>query len=214
MADRNSFRDKAKSIWLRGMKAVGNTAASIASNTRFKVDEMTLQNRRRELLGDVAGTAYSLWLKGEQFPEQVTNMLNELQQLDNELNDLRASKYTGEKKTGETDALSGKTETTSAEFRRSGSSEEAVKPKAESTDAGKEPEGSSPVPAVPPAVSGVKNKNVQTVETSSVQTEIDQIFDETDTVGRMAEKVNSTLEQLSERIHSFPQEEETDRNDD
>ena len=99
MADRNSFRDKAKSIWLRGMKAVGNTAASIASNTRFKVDEMTLQNRRRELLGDVAGTAYSLWLKGEQFPEQVTNMLNELQQLDNELNDLRASKYTGEKKT-------------------------------------------------------------------------------------------------------------------
>ena len=55
MADRNSFRDKAKSIWLRGMKAVGNTAASIASNTRFKVDEMTLQNRRRELLGDVAG---------------------------------------------------------------------------------------------------------------------------------------------------------------
>lgn len=214
MADRNSFRDKAKSIWLRGMKAVGNTAASIASNTRFKVDEMTLQNRRRELLGDVAGTAYSLWLKGEQFPEQVTNMLNELQQLDNELNDLRASKYTGEKKTGETDALSGRTETTSAEARRTEPSEDAVKTKAESTDAGKEPEGSSPVPVVPPAVSGMKNKNVQAVETSSVQTEIDQIFDGTDTVGRMAEKVNSSLEQLSDRIHSFPQEEETDRNDD
>ena len=72
------------------MKAIGNTAASIANNTRYKVDEVTIQNRRREVLGDLANKAYALWLKGETFPESMTRMLEELKQLDEQLNDIRA----------------------------------------------------------------------------------------------------------------------------
>ena len=74
------------------MKAIGNTAASIANNTRYKVDEVTIQNRRREVLGDLANKAYALWLKGETFPEPMTRMLQELKQLDEQLNDIRAEK--------------------------------------------------------------------------------------------------------------------------
>ena len=93
MADRKEFRDRVKSLWIKGMKAVGNTAASIANNTRYKVDEVTIQNRRREILNDLAHKTYALWLKGEAFPESMTRMLNELKRLDEQMNDRRAEKY-------------------------------------------------------------------------------------------------------------------------
>ena len=71
VAAKKDLREKFKTLWIRGMKAVGNTAASIANNTRYKVDEVTLQNRRREVMSDLANKAYALWLKGEPFPEQI-----------------------------------------------------------------------------------------------------------------------------------------------
>ena len=93
MSGNKDLRDKAKSLWIKGMKAIGNTAASIANNTRFKVDEVTIQNRRREVLNDLAHKAYALWLKGEAFPEQMEKLLEELKKLDEQLNDMRAEKY-------------------------------------------------------------------------------------------------------------------------
>ena len=93
MSEKKDIRDRIKSLWIKGMKAVGNTAASIANNTRYKVDEVTIQNRRREVLNDLAYKAYALWLKGEVFPEQMDKLLNELKQLDEQLNDIRAEKY-------------------------------------------------------------------------------------------------------------------------
>ena len=99
MAGKKDMRDRVKSLWIRGMKAVGNTAASIANNTRYKVDEVTIQNRRREVLGDLAQKAYALWLKGEAFPEEMNKMLEELKTLDEQLNDMRAEKYASSGKT-------------------------------------------------------------------------------------------------------------------
>ncbi len=92
-ANKTELREKAKTLWLRGMKAIGNTAANIANNTRYKVDEVTIQNRSREVKNDLANKAYALWLKGESFPESMEKMLNELKRLDEQLNDIRAEKY-------------------------------------------------------------------------------------------------------------------------
>ena len=55
MAGFNDIRDRVKNIWVKGMDSIGSTAASIASNTRYKVDEMNLQNRRREISQDLSG---------------------------------------------------------------------------------------------------------------------------------------------------------------
>ena len=73
MSGSKDLRGKVKSLWISGMKAIGNTAANIASNTKYKVDEVTIQNRRREILNDLAHKAYALWLKGEPFPEQMNS---------------------------------------------------------------------------------------------------------------------------------------------
>ena len=166
MANKKNMRDKAKEIWLKGMKAVGNTAASIANNTRYKVDEVTIQNRRREVLNDLAHKVYALWLKGEgdMFPEPVTRMLEELKQLDEQLNDMRAEKYASSRKYAGT------------------APENAGENAADEDETEEEPEIDSPVSA-----------------------EINSLFDSTPSVGRTAEKVNQSLDQLSERIRSFPQ---------
>lgn len=168
MSEKKDIRDRIKSLWLKGMKAVGNTAANIANNTRYKVDEVTIQNRRREVLNDLAYKAYALWLKGEVFPDQMDKLLNELKQLDEQLNDIRAEKY----------ALSQKPERT----------ENTV------TDTGDE-EQEEELPFVPE-------------QNSSVSMEINEMFDGVSSVGRSAEKVNTALEQMSERIRKFPADSE------
>ncbi len=175
MADKKDMRDRFKSLWIRGMKAVGNTAASIANNTRYKVDEVTIQNRRREVLGDLARKAYALWLKGETFPEEMNRMLEELKTLDEQLNDMRAEKY----------ASSGKTYCPSE-----GSITETEEPAEDDED----------------------DNSFDSQEDSALRTEINAFFDSDCSVGKTAEKVNQSLEQLSDRIRSFPQSENGEDN--
>lgn len=176
MAEKKDIRDRVKSLWIRGMKAVGNTAASIANNTRYKVDEVTIQNRRREVLNDLAHKAYALWLKGEAFPEEMNRMLEELKALDEQLNDMRAEKY----------ALSGKT---------------YCPPEESMTGTVESPEDEE------------EDDSFDSPNDSAVRTEINAFFDSDSSVGKTAEKVNQSLEQLSDRIRSFPQNEEMKDNE-
>ena len=89
MAD---LRKGFKEIWMKGMEAVGDTASKIASNTKYKVNEMNLVNRRRGILSDFGACAYALWQKGERFPEELESLLTELSRLDTELNEIRMEK--------------------------------------------------------------------------------------------------------------------------
>lgn len=179
LAGKMDIRDRAKALWLRGMKAIGNTAASIANNTRYKVDEVTIQNRRREVLGDLANKAYALWLKGESFPEPMTRMLDELKQLDEQLNDMRAEKYAASITQGQNDSSAEESETDQPDMLQ------------------EEPEE--------------EEEDLSVVsDNPSVSMEINGLFDEKDSVDRMAQKVNSSLDQMSERIRRFPQADEND----
>ena len=173
MAERKELKDRFKSLWIRGMKAVGNTAASIANNTRYKVDEVTLQNRRREVMSDLANKAYALWLKGEPFPEPMSRMLEELKQIDEQLNDMRAEKYASAQKQPQAEATETEADTEG--------------------ENGEEQEDEEDSPLIP-------------AEDSPVSSEINELFDGTPSVGKAAEKVNTSLKQMSNRIHGFPQE--------
>jgi outer membrane protein OmpA-like peptidoglycan-associated protein len=48
---------------------------------------------------------------------------------------------------------------------------------------------------------------------SAVRTEINAFFDSGSSVGKTAEKVNQSLDQLSDRIRSFPQDEDLKDNE-
>lgn len=84
-----------KGIWLKSMEAISNTASNIASNTKYKVDEMNIVNRRREILSDFGAQSYELWQKGEKFPETLEALLKELSELDEALNTIRIEKLAG-----------------------------------------------------------------------------------------------------------------------
>lgn len=97
------IRKSLKGIWLKSMEAISNTASNIASNTKYKVDEMNIVNRRREILSDFGAQAYELWQKGEKFPEQLDELLKELSELDEALNAIRIEKLAGVKTEEEKD---------------------------------------------------------------------------------------------------------------
>ena len=185
MAGNSNIRDKAKLLWIKGMKTIGNTATNIANNTKYKVDEMTLQNRRRELGGDLSSAVYAMWMKGTEFPPELTRMLEEMQQLDERLNDMRAERYaqgkTAPSNRGDEEAeteVSGQPDDTAAEGVVA----------AEEPD--EEPEVSNVITAAPP----------------SVLSEIEGCFDHEASVDKMAEKVNTSLDQLTDKIRSFAPE--------
>lgn len=81
-----------KGAWIKGMEAIGTAANNIATNTKYKMDEMNIINRRREILSDFGAKAYDLWQKGIRFPEQLEAQLQELSELDVRLNELRMQK--------------------------------------------------------------------------------------------------------------------------
>lgn len=89
MADvSRNFRD----VWMKGMEAISTTANRIAETTKCKVNEMNIANRRGEILKDFGAKAYALWQKGEVFPEELDELLQELHQLEMELSEIRAKK--------------------------------------------------------------------------------------------------------------------------
>ncbi|MER1992738.1 MAG: hypothetical protein ABS897_01825 [Eubacteriales bacterium] len=185
MAGNSNIRDKAKLLWIKGMKTIGNTATNIANNTKYKVDEMTLQNRRRELGGDLSSAVYAMWMKGTEFPPELTRMLEEMQQLDERLNDMRAERYaqgkTAPSNTGDEEA----------ETEVSGQPDDTA---AEGVVAAEEPDEETEV------------SNVITAAPPSVLSEIEGCFDHEASVDKMAEKVNTSLDQLTDKIRSFAPE--------
>ena len=129
------IRNQLKKIWIRSMETVGNTASSIASNTKFKVDEMNLQNQRREIIANIGSLAYVLWQKGEAFPEEIRKQLQEIQTIDERLNDMRAERYAGKVEAAGNDAPA---ENAAAADGRDENAADAAAP-AEGTDATEAP---------------------------------------------------------------------------
>lgn len=81
-----------REAWIKSMESISNAAKGLASNTRYKVEELNLQSRRRELLGGFGAMAYELWKKGERFPAEAEKLLQELNDVDEALKALEAEK--------------------------------------------------------------------------------------------------------------------------
>ena len=87
------FTRKVRIAVLRSMEALGTTAANLASNAKLRVQELTLETRRREILSDFSLQAFELWQKGVALPPPLGDMLTELSDIDSRLSVLRAQKY-------------------------------------------------------------------------------------------------------------------------
>ena len=182
MAD---FRKQIKQMWIKGMETVGNTASNIANNTKYKVDEMNLQNRRRDLFSNIGPQAYILWQKGEKFPEEICKMLMEIQKLDEQLNDMRAERYAGKEKNEPA------AEDTAADAEDAGTTAEASKEE-------------QPEPAAPASQqTETADPPVQVFSETTIHQTIDSLFDEGHTVNELAGKVNDSLDKMDEHMKKY-----------
>ena len=87
------FTRKINIAVLKTMEALGTSAANLASNAKLKVNELTLETRRREILTDFSLQAFELWQKGVSLPDPLAGMLTELSDIESRLSVLRAQKY-------------------------------------------------------------------------------------------------------------------------
>ena len=194
-----------KSIWMKGMAAIGNTASSIANNTKFKVDEMSMVTRRAEILKDFGAKAYALWQKGEHYPEELEEQLRELSGLDEKLNDMRAERIAGirakkdaavETPEETEDSAEEEYEENAEEYAEDGeiSEEEAEAGADESEEAGPEDEDDS-VPVI--RVEGAEEPEKDETPLSSA---ISDLFDQVPSAEEAAEKVNSAIDSLEDGL--------------
>ena len=106
---KHSLSSRVRITLLKGMEALGTTASNLASNAKLKVNEINLENRRREILTDFSLQAFELWQKGVELPGSLSSMLEELCDIENRLSVLRAQKYAkvpGNDAASETSAVS------------------------------------------------------------------------------------------------------------
>ena len=201
MAD---LKNQIKRMWIKSMETVGNTASNIASNTKYKVDEMNLQNKRRDLFSNIGPQAYILWQKGEKFPDEISQMLTEIQKLDERLNDLRAERYAGKEASdlsAEEEAMPAEEGTEvpdGAETANSESDGPSVLPEQASSNdqperaGADEPAGQEVQPAIQP------------LSESDIHQKIDSLFDTERNVNQLAGKVNDSLDKLDEHLKKIP----------
>lgn len=78
-----------KTAFLKGLEALGKTASNLTDAAQQKLSEMNLDTRRREVLAEIPKCVMQLWKDGAELPEPLTELLNELSELDEKLAALR-----------------------------------------------------------------------------------------------------------------------------
>ena len=194
-----------KGIWMKGMEAVGRRASDIASNTKYKVDEMNMVSRRAEIMKDFGMRAYALWQKGEKFPEELAAQLKELSELDEKLNDMRAERYASIKQEPNPDnnnddnASQEKQDSEENESVPEGEPEESNDHQLDAMN-----EAGDEMPII--QVEGVEKTIANDEETESnpnLCDAINDLFQKTPSADETEEKVNGALDSLEEGLKKF-----------
>ncbi len=201
MAD---IRENVKNAWMKGMELIGNTASTIANNTKFKVDEMNLVNRRREILNNFGAQAYALWQKGVSFPNELEDQLKELKLLDEQLSDLRAERVSGIE-------TSARMENASASVQEPADEAEDA-PLEEPVPQDETNSGFDFTAVEKPAEPEIPKIEIETPEPAEKKDNeplsdvISDLFGNAPSVDEMAGKVNQALDSLGDNLKKFAKE--------
>lgn len=195
----------------RGVEAIGNTASNLASNTRQKINTINLQNQKKELLEQLGTKAYSCWKNGGAFPEELKGIFLEILEIDELLQN-------GKK----TDSPA-----VPSEINESPEPSEPEDTKVDHTEDQPEDHSETDTPVSCPQedekVTAAQESNEAEKESVDTVTEepeqkpadksvsplssaINALFDDIPPVDKMADKVNSSLDEMGEQIRKFSSE--------
>ena len=177
-----------KELVLKGIDAIGNTASNIAANTRQKMNMISLQNRRNEILDAFGEKAYEAWKNGTKFPEELETDFREVKALEDELCQMKDTAQCEENAAAPDDA-SGKT--VCPDKQNSEESEELP-----DNDTRKE---DIPVIEVP----GSEHTGSKDMPLSDA---IDNLFSDPPQMEQMADKINTSLDEMGKQLLNFSAE--------
>ena len=181
----SELKQNLKDLVIKGIDAIGNTASSLASSTKQKVNELALKGRRNEILEGFGEKAYEAWKNGAELPEELTGDLREVLALDQELEQLKDSRENSEDPAEPAE---------SEETEKAEEPEEAEEPAA--PEEAEEPEGRIPVIEVPKA----EDHPAKDIPLSDA---IDQLFGSKPQMEEMAGKINSSLDEMGKQLLQF-----------
>ena len=92
----SDFGMKLKEMLGRSAKFIGRTANSTAKTAKYKVNEISTLNQRRELIADLGKKVFALCEQGLVLPDEANEIVAQIKKLDEELDALRAN-HTAEK---------------------------------------------------------------------------------------------------------------------
>jgi len=93
------FGENVKTAILKGIEAIGKGASTLAEGAQKKLDEISLESRRREILNEIPKCVRALYEQGVELPEELMNLLNELGELDEKLKAARPQPAPAEEET-------------------------------------------------------------------------------------------------------------------
>ncbi len=83
------FGENLRTAFLKGVEALGKGAADLAQGAHKKLDEIKLEGRRRDVLNEIPKCVNELYAQGVELPQQLTDLLAELADLDEQLAAMR-----------------------------------------------------------------------------------------------------------------------------
>ena len=87
----SDFAVKMKELLVRSAKFIGRIADATAKATRYKLNEISVLNKRRELIANLGKEVFALCEQGLSLPEKANEIVVEIKQLDEALEVLRAN---------------------------------------------------------------------------------------------------------------------------
>ena len=185
----SELKQNLKDLVIKGIDAIGNTASSLKSSTKQKVNELALRSRRNDILEAFGEKAYEAWKNGAELPEELTGDLKEVLALDQELEQLK-------------DNLNGNDDPEECqepkeEAEEPAEAEETIHPEEpDDPEEPEEPEREIPVIEVPKA----EDHPVKDIPLSDA---IDQLFGNKPQMEEMAGKINSSLDEMGKQLLQF-----------
>ena len=83
------FGENLRTAFLKGIEALGKGASTLADGAQKKLDEMNLETRRREILAAIPKCVNELYAQGVELPQQLTDLLGELAELEEKIKAMR-----------------------------------------------------------------------------------------------------------------------------
>ena len=207
-----------KSFVSKGVEAIGSTASNLAASTRHRITAFTLQNQKRDLLEKIGTKAYECWKNGAAFPEELQEDMAEVLRIEEQLNakkpednaeDIPAVNDTEEDTESDVpDESNPDVLSETADGPEEISAEDEAVPAVEESSAGQvaETETTSPDKDNDPAAVSVPDTEQPCKPDPSLCSAINALFDNIPPVDKMADKVNSSLDEMGKRLKKFSTE--------